>query len=189
MRAARDVEIDARRGDRAGEPVERDAAEDACVADVAAVVVAAEREVDLRCDAAGLADELAHPLAAELVGVAVKKDVHLLLDRLRSEELRVDGPEDRLGPARAELAQPLERALGVRHDEVVLGGVGAHVVVEAAHVGAPELGQRHRRVAVVEHDGNAEALAQRGRDAAEVRHRDREDDDRVHAAFALDQPL
>ena len=71
--------------------------------------------------------------------------------------------------------------------EVVLARIGAVVPVEAG-VHAAELGQAHRHVAVVEHDRDAEALAQRGRDAAEVRHRHGEDDDRV-GPLALDEPL
>ena len=49
-------------------------------ADVAAEVAAAEREVELRQPPARLADELAHPLAPELVAVAVEEDVVLLVD-------------------------------------------------------------------------------------------------------------
>ena len=83
-------------------------------ADVALEVAAAEREVDVGQRPRRLADHRLHPVAAELVAVAVEEDVVLLLDRLRREELRVGAPEDRLGAARAELAQALEAALGVR---------------------------------------------------------------------------
>ena len=61
------------------------------------------------------------------------------------------------------------------------------VVVEAG-IHAAELGQAHRHVAVVEDDRDAEPLAQRGRDATEVRHRNREEDDCI-GALALDQSL
>jgi hypothetical protein len=63
------------------------------------------------------------------------------------------------------------------------------VVVVEARVHAAELRQAHRHVAVVEDDGHAEALAQRGRDAAEVRHRDREEDDGIDIPLALEQRL
>ena len=134
---------------------------------------------------ARLADHRRHPVAAELVPVAVEEDVVELLDRLRREELGVGAPEDRLRAPRAELEQARQPALGVRDDEVVLGRVGAVVVVEAG-VHAAELGQAHRHVAVVEDHRHAEALAQVGRDAAEVRHRDGEDDDRVDVLLALE---
>ena len=68
-------------------------------------VAAAEREVDLGRRAARLPHHGGSPLAAELVAVAVEEDVHLLLHRLGREELRVCAPEDRLGPAGAELEQ------------------------------------------------------------------------------------
>ena len=61
------------------------------------------------------------------------------------------------------------------------------VPVEAG-VHAAELRQAHRHVAVVEDDRDAEALAQGRRDAAQVRHRHREDDDRVRP-LALDEPV
>ena len=52
------------------------------VADVAAEVAAAEREVDSRQRARdGSPTSVAHPLAPELVAVAVEEDVVLLLDR------------------------------------------------------------------------------------------------------------
>ena len=59
------------------------------------------------------------------------------------------------------------------------------MVVVEARVHAAELGQAHRHVAVVEDHRHAEALAQVGGDAAEVRHRDGEDDHRVDVALAL----
>ena len=95
------------------------------VADVALEVAAAEREVRVRQRARRLADHRLHPVAPELVAVAVEEDVVLLLDLLRREELGIGAPEDRLGAPRAELAQPLEPALGVRDHEVVLGRIGA----------------------------------------------------------------
>ena len=67
-----------------------------------------------------LAHERLHPLAPELVAVAVEEDVVLLLDLERPEELRIRRPEDGLGATRAELEQPGEPALGVREQEVVL---------------------------------------------------------------------
>ncbi len=156
--------------------------------DVALEVAAAEHEIDVRQRARRLADERLHPLAAELVAVAVEEDVHLLLDRQREEEIRVGAPEDRLGAPGAELAQPVETALRVGDDEVVLARIRAVVVVEAG-VHAAELGQAHGHVAVVEDDRNPEPLAQRRRNAAEVRHRHGEDDDRVDVALALEDPL
>src|SRR5947207_16023304 len=121
--------------------------------DVAAEILPAEREVDLSVRAARLADQGLHPLATELVAVAVEEDVVLLLDRRRLEELRVGCPEDRLRAARTELAQALEAAFGVRDDDAVLGGMGPVVVVEA-RVHAAELRQAHRHVAVVEDKRN-----------------------------------
>ena len=100
----------------------------------------------------GLADERRHPLAPELVAVAVEEDVASPSSTgCGREELGVGAPEDGLRPARAELEQPLEPALRVRDHEVVLARVGAVVVVEA-RVHAAELGQAHRHVAVVEDD-------------------------------------
>src|SRR5919201_6248696 len=125
MRAARDVEVDPGRGHEAREDVERDVADDPRAADVAAEVEAAEREVDLAVAPARLADERAHPVAPELVPVAVEEDVRLLLDGERPEELGVGGPEDGLGAASAELLEACEAALGVREHEVVLGRIGA----------------------------------------------------------------
>ena len=185
MRAARDVEVDPRGRDRLVEGVEGDVADEPGAAGVALEVASAERELELRRRPARLADHRRHPVAAELVPVAVEEDVVQLLDRLRREELGVGAPEDRLRPPRAELEQARQPALGVRDDEVVLGRVGAVVVVEAG-VHAAELGQAHRHVAVVEDHRHAEALAQEGRDAAEVRHRDGEDDDRVDVLLALE---
>ena len=62
------------------------------------------------------------------------------------------------------------------------------MVVVEARVHAAELGQAHRHVAVVEDDRHAEALAQVGRDPAEVRHRHGEDDDRVDVLLRLEHP-
>src|SRR4051812_16755045 len=84
MGAARDVQVDTRRRDRTREDVERDVADQPRVADVAAEVAAAEREVELRRETRGLADERLHPLAAELVAVAVEEDVVLLGDLVRT---------------------------------------------------------------------------------------------------------
>ena len=156
-------------------------------AGVALEVTAAERELELGRGAARLADHRRHPVPAELVAVAVEEDVVHLLDAPRREELGIGAPEDRLRAARAELAQPPEPALRVRDDEVVLGRIGAVVVVEAG-VHAAELGQAHWHVAVVEDHRHAEALAQVRGDAAEVRHRHGEDDDRVDVALALEHP-
>ncbi len=137
---------------------------------------------------AGLDHERVDPLGAELLPVPVEEDVGRLLDRQRPEELGVGAPEDRLGAARAELAQPLQAALGVGHDEVVLGRIGAVVVVEAG-VHAAELGQAHRHVAVVEDDRHGEPLAELRRHAAQVAHRHGEDDDGVDVPLALEDPL
>src|SRR5207248_7753667 len=79
VRAPRRVHVDARGRDGVREDVERDAAEPARGAEVAAVVVSADGEIDVFEPAARLADQLAHPLAPELVGVAVEEDVRLLL--------------------------------------------------------------------------------------------------------------
>src|SRR5205085_1831941 len=65
---------------------------------------------------------------------------------------------------------------------------GSVVVVEAG-VHAAELRQTHRHVAVVEDDRDGVALADRRRDAAEMRHRHREHDYGVDVALALEQPL
>ena len=187
VRSPRDVEVDPRSRDRPGEDVERHVAERAGGADVSLEVTSAEREVDPRIASRGLAHERLHPLAPELVAVAVEEDVVLLLDRERPEELRIRRPEDGLGATRAELEQPGEPALGVREHEVVLGRIGAVVVVEA-RVHAAELRQAHRHVAVVEDDRDAVTLAQVRRDAAEVRHRHGEDEDCV-GPLSLDEPI
>src|SRR5919198_728255 len=159
VRAPRDVEVDSRARDRLREDVERNVADHARAADVAAEVLAAEREVDVGIAAARFADELAYPLTPELVTVAVEEDVVLLLDGSRLEQLRIDRPKHGLGAARAELAQTPQSALGVREHGIVLGRVGAVVVVEA-RVHPAELRQAHGHVAVVEDDRNAEAFAQ-----------------------------
>src|SRR5687767_87718 len=83
----------------------------------------AERELELGRGPARLAHHRGHPVAAELVAVAVEEDVVHLLHRLRREEVGVGAPEDGLRATRAELAQPLEPALRVRDDEVVLRGI------------------------------------------------------------------
>ena len=110
-----------------------------------------------------------------------------LSTRERPEELGVGGPEDRLRPPGAELAQPLEAALRVGDDEVVLPRIGTVVVVEPG-VHAAELGQAHRHVSVVEDDRNREARAQGLRDPAQVAHRHREDDDGVDVSLSLEDP-
>ena len=111
----------------------------------------------------------------------------LLLDRKWAEELRVGRPGDVLGTPGAELAQAVEPTLGVREHEVVLGWVGAVVVVEP-RVHAAELRQAHRDVAVVEDDRDPVALAQVRRDPAEVRHRHREHEHGVRP-LPLDEPV
>src|SRR6185436_3008600 len=117
VRATRDVEVDPRTGDRLSEDVEGDIADHLRAADVPAKVLAAEGEVDLRVTPARLADQRLHPLTPELVAVAVEKDVVLLLDRSRLEQLRVGGPEHGLRAACAELTQTVEPALRVGEDE------------------------------------------------------------------------
>src|SRR5829696_3503506 len=143
VRAPCDVEVDPRGGDRLVEGVEGDIADEPRPAGVALEVAAAQGELDLRRSAAWLPDHRSHPLAAELVPVAVEEDVVHLLDRLRREELGIGAPEDGLGPLRAELEQARQPAFGVGDDEVVFGRVGAVVVVEA-RIHAAELGQAHR---------------------------------------------
>ena len=91
------------------------------VADVALEVAAAEGELDVGQRARRLTDHRLHPVAPELVAVAVEEQVVLLVDLVRGEELRVGAPEDRLGAPCAELAQPVEAALRVRDQQVVLG--------------------------------------------------------------------
>ena len=171
-----------------GEHVEGHVADPPSAARVALEVASAECEVDLGRAAARLADHGGHPVAAELVPVAVEEDVARLLHRPRLEELRVGAPEDRLRAAGAELEQARKPALGVGDDEVVLGRVGAVVDVEAG-VHATELRQAHGHVAVVVDDRDAEPLPQRRRDAAQVAHRDGVDDNRVDVALALEDPL
>src|SRR5580765_610514 len=158
MRAPCDVEVDPRTGDGLSEDVEGNVADDLRAADVPAKVLAAESEVDLRITPARLADQRLHPLAPELVAVAIEEDVVLLLDRSRLEQLRVGGPEHGLRAAGAELAQTVEAALRVGEDEVVLRRVRTVVVVETG-VHAAELRQAHGHVAVVEHDRHVEARA------------------------------
>src|SRR4051794_16242242 len=120
VRAARNTEVDARGGDRVREGVERHVADLPRTADVTLEVAPAEREVGIGQHTRRLADHRLHPVAPELVAVAVEEDVHRLLDGVRCEELRVGAPEDRLCPARSEIEQPLGRAVRVRDEEVVL---------------------------------------------------------------------
>src|SRR5581483_6168341 len=68
MRAACHVEVDRRRRDRVRKHAEGNAPERARTTGVTAIVVAADREVGIH-DPARLADQLAHPLPAELVRV------------------------------------------------------------------------------------------------------------------------
>src|SRR3954447_919846 len=185
MRAPRDVEIDPRPGDCLREDVEGNIADDLRAADVPAKVLAAQGKVDLRIASARLADQRLHPLTPELVAVAVEKDVVLLLDRCRLEQLRVGGPEHGLRTACAELAQTVEPALRVGEDEVVLRGIRTVVVVEAG-VHAAELRQAHRHVAVIEHHRHVEALTQPCGDPPQVRHRHGEDDHCGDVALALE---
>jgi len=56
-------------------------------------------------------------------------------------------------------------------------------------VHAAELRQAHRNVPVVVDDRHVEALAQGGRNAAEVAHRYGEDDHRIYVALALEDAL
>ena len=144
-------------GDRVRERVEGHVADQPRPADVALEVVAAEREIGIRQLSRRLTHHRLHPVAAELVAVAVEEDVELLRDVGRGEELGVRAPEHGLGATRAERAQAVESALGVRHEQVVLGRLGVVVPVESG-VHPPELGQAHRRVAVVEDDGDVEPL-------------------------------
>ena len=174
--------------DRLSEDVERHVADHARVPDIAAEVRSTECEVDLGVTPARFADELLHPLAPELVPVAVEEDVVLLLDGGGLEQLRIRSPEDRFRAPRTQLAQAVEPTLGVREHEVVLGRIGTVVVVEP-RVHAAELGEAHRHVAVVEHDGHVEALTQPRRNAAQVCHRHGEDDHRCDITFLLEDAL
>ena len=187
MRASGHVQVHPRSGDRAGETVERDVTQDARRTRVALEVEPAEPEVEVGREARRLPDHRLHPVAPELVAVAVEEDVDVLLDRLGREELGIGAPEERLRATCAELHEPPDPALRVREHEVVLPGIGAVVGIEP-RVHPPELGEAHRHVAVVEDDRDAEPLAEHVRDAAEMGHRDREDDDRVRLLL-LDQAL
>src|SRR5207253_698230 len=148
VRTARQIEVDPRGADRARKDVERNASDQARTSRVTAEVAAAEREVDVLQPSARLPDERAHPLAAELVAVAVEEDVVLLLDVHRHEELRIDAPEDGLNAPCTELLQAGGAAFRVADDEVVLAWIGPVVVVETG-VHAAELRPAHRNVAVV----------------------------------------
>ena len=187
VRPARDVQVDPSRGDRAREHVEGNVTELARRSGVALEVESAEGEVQFWRLAGRLADHLLHPVAPELVAVAVEEDVDLLLDGLGREELGIRSPEERLRPARSELEEPRRTALRVRDHEVVLERIGAVVRVEA-RVHPSVLGEAHRDVAVVEDHGDPEAVAERGRNSPQVGHRDRVHDDRVRV-LSLDQPL
>src|SRR5262249_27095270 len=111
--AASDAQVDPRSGDCTREGVEGNVADEPSVADVPLKGATAEREVDVRERTGRLADERGHPVAAELVAVAVEKHVGFLVDRLRREEVGVGSPEDGLGPARAEGPEAVEASLGV----------------------------------------------------------------------------
>ena len=143
VRAARDVEVDPRRGDRTREDIERNVADRPRSADVAAKVAAAEREVGVRQKSRRLADECRHPFAPELVAVAVEEDVVLLVDVVRVEQLGVGRPENRLRAPRSERAQPFQPALGVGEHEVVLLGIGAVVVSLPDRAGESSEGDRY----------------------------------------------
>src|SRR6266540_1691095 len=188
MRPPRHVQVDPRTRDRVREDVERDVAHEPRVADVPTEAAAAEGEIDLRVVAARLGNQRLHPLPPELVAVAVEEDVDVLLDLSRCEQLRVGAPENRLRATRAEVTQTLEPALGVRQHEVVLGWIGAVVVVEP-RVHAAVLRQAHRHVPVVEDDRHVEALAEARRDPAQVRHRHGEDQHGGHVPLSLEDPL
>ena len=187
MCSTSDVEVDPGRRDRACENVERHIAEHPCVARVSPEVPPSEPEVDLRRNTTRLPHHGSRPLLSELVAVPVEEDVHLLRNRLRSEELRIGTPEDRLGAAGAELEQARQATLRVREDHVVLGRISTVVVVEP-RVHAPELRQTHRHVAVVVDDGDPESLAQAGRNATEMGKRNGEEDHGI-GPLALDESL
>ena len=74
FRLIRDAEIARREG------VERNVADEPRATGVALEVAAAERELELRRGPARLSHHCRHPVAAELVPVAVEEDVVQLLD-------------------------------------------------------------------------------------------------------------
>src|SRR4051794_8946581 len=79
VRATCDVEVDPRARDRLRKDVEGDVADEARPAEVATEVAAAHGEVQLRVDAARLTDHRLHPVAPELVPVAVEEQVDVLV--------------------------------------------------------------------------------------------------------------
>ncbi len=128
--------------------------------DVAPEVAPAEREVDLRQRARRLADERLHPLAPELVAVAVEEDVARFstgCGAKKSGSAPQKTASARRAPSSSSRSSPPSEFETTRSYSA---RVGAVVVVEAG-VHAAELGQAHRHVAVVEDDRHAEALAQR----------------------------
>ena len=188
MREAGHVQVHPRGRDRSCEAVERDVAARRGPSPVSPWKSRPpSAEVEVGREAGRLPDHRLHPVASELVAVAVEEHVDVLLDRLRREELGIGAPEERLGAPRSELEQPPDPALRVREHEVVLPRVRAVVRVEA-RVHPAELGEAHRHVAVVEDDRDPEPLSQCVRDAAEMGHWDGEDDDRV-GLLVLDEPL
>ena len=187
MGATSHVEVDTRRRYRPRENVERHVADLTRIPGIATEIPSAEGEVDLGRRSARPAHHRRRPLLPELVAVAVEEDVHLLRDRLRCEELGVCAPEDGLGPTRAEFEQTRQPSLRVRQEQVVLGRVGAVVVVEA-RIHASELGQAHWHISVVENDRYPKPVAERRGYAAEMRHRDREEHNGI-GPLTLDEPL
>ena len=125
VRPAGHVEVHSRGRDRSREGVERNVPEQAGVADVPLEVEAAESELELGRGPRRLADHDLHPVAPELVAVSVEEDIHVFLNRLRREELRVGAPEERLRAPGTELEQPSRAAFRVRQHEVVLPGIRA----------------------------------------------------------------
>ena len=185
MWPASDVDVDPACGDRSGKLVEREVLQFAGPAHVAAEVGAAEDEVDAGEPLAGLTDQLPDPVPAELVPVRVEEDVVVLFHGKGREQLRVRPQEQRLGALRAQLAEAVQGAFGVRQDEVVLAWVGASVDVEAG-VTPAVLRQAHRHIRVVVHDRNPEALAERRRNATQMAHRHRENDHGVDVPLTLE---
>ena len=182
----RHVQVDPRRGDRACEDVERN------VAQAAARLPCRPGSRDRRARGPGrerarrLADHRLHPVAPELVAVAVEEDVDLLLDVLRREELGVGPPVERLGAPCAELEQApdppseFETTRSYSHGSAPWYGLKP---VSIPRTRAGSSGRRRRRT----RSGCRNAGAAH-RDAREVRHRHREDDHRVRL-LRLDQTL
>src|SRR6185312_16467561 len=89
VRSAGHVEVHTGRRDRPREGVERHVSDLSRAPHVAPEVASAEREVDAGVASARLTDQRRHPLAPELVAVAVEEDVGVLLDGEWAEELGV----------------------------------------------------------------------------------------------------